>query len=76
MDLALGEFDKNMKACKLLDMLSKSLGQKNYELFLKHEKMLEANRKERKELGESFQKTMEDVNKEAEAIRAERERIV
>ena len=44
------ELDKNMKSIKMLEALSKALGQKNFELYLKHEVVLDANRKERAEL--------------------------
>lgn len=66
------ELAKNMKSIKMLQMLSNTVCQKNYELYLKHELMLEQNRKERQELANKFQEQMQDLTEEININRAER----
>lgn len=66
------ELAKNMKSIKMLQMLSNTVCHKNYELYLKHELMLEQNRKERQELANKFQEQMQDLTEEININRAER----
>jgi len=41
---------KNLKTTKTLEMLCQAIFMKNYNLYLKHEEMLEQNKKERVEM--------------------------
>jgi len=45
---------KNLKTTKTLEMLCQAIFMKNYSLYLKHEEMLELNKKERMEMAMKF----------------------
>jgi HKD family nuclease len=55
-----------MNKKSLLSNMCKSLLDKNYELYLKHETMLEQEQEERKKLASTFQDQMKDVTLELE----------
>jgi hypothetical protein len=55
------EFDNAIKKKQMLRNLCKDLIEKNYELYLKHEIMLEEERKQRQSLATSFGAQMQDV---------------
>jgi hypothetical protein len=52
--------------------MCKQLLEKNYELYLKHETMLEQEQEERKKLASTFQEQMKDVTMELESQKVTR----
>jgi hypothetical protein len=49
-EMATVNLTKNLKTTKTLEMLCQAIFMKNYNLYLKHEEMLEQNKKERVEM--------------------------
>lgn len=54
LDLSLASLQKNQKATKTLEFLCQAIFKKNYDLYLKHEEMLDRTKQERQELASSF----------------------
>lgn len=54
----------NIKKRNMLEMMCKNILEKNYQLYLKHENMLDEERKKRKELADGFQGRMAEVTQE------------
>jgi polyhydroxyalkanoate synthesis regulator phasin len=56
----------------MLANLCKGLLEKNYELYLKHESMLEEEKDERQKLAQNFQDQMREVTQELEIQKRKR----
>lgn len=56
----------------MLNKLCMSLLDKNADLFLTHERMLEAEKEERQKLAANFQEQMKEVTNELEASKTKR----
>ena len=54
----------NIKKRNMLEMMCKNILEKNYQLYLKHENMLDEERRKRKELADGFQGRMAEVTQE------------
>lgn len=57
-------------------MLCQAIFMKNYSLYLKHEEMLEANKKERMDMAMQFQEEMNKITEDINAARAERQKEI
>ena len=57
----------------MLEMMCKNILEKNYQLYLKHENMLDEERKKRKELADGFQGRMAEVTQEIQDLKEERQ---
>lgn len=65
----------NLKQTRQLEVLCKALFSKNYDLYLKHEEMLEKNKQERVELASQFQRQMNEVADEINQKREEKQAV-
>lgn len=63
----------NIKKRNMLEMMCKNILEKNYQLYLKHENMLDEERKKRKELADGFQGRMGEVTQEITDLKEERQ---
>lgn len=75
-ELASANLAKNLKTTKTLEMLCQAIFMKNYNLYLKHEEMLEANKKERMDMAMQFQEEMSKITDDINAARAERQQEI
>ena len=64
----------NIKKRNMLEMMCKNILEKNYQLYLKHENMLDEERKKRKELADGFQGRMAEVTQEIQDLKEERQK--
>ena len=63
---------QDVKKRKTLEVLCSSIQKNNYDLYLKHELMLEEERTARSELAEKFHERMNSVSKEIEGLKTTR----
>ena len=54
------------KKTKTLENFTQMLAQKNFDLYLKHEQMLDSEKQQRNEIAEEFQQSMKGVQDELE----------
>ena len=68
-----GNLNKSLKVRNSLEVLCNSILDKNYQLYLKHERMLDDERVKRSELAADFQKRMAEVTNEINELKEERQ---
>ena len=66
------QLQQNLKKRKILENLCSSIFEKNYDLYLQHERMLDEEKAKRNELAEDFQKRMASVTEEINVLKEER----
>ena len=66
--------NNSLKVRNTLEILCNSILDKNYQLYLKHEKMLDEERVKRQELAADFQKHMSEVTNEINELKEDRTR--
>ena len=68
-----GNLTANIKKRNTLEIMCKAILEKNHQLYLKHELMLDEERAKRKELADGFQSRMGEVTKEITDLKEERQ---
>ena len=69
-----GALNNSLKVRSTLEKMCNSILDKNYQLYLKHERMLDDERVKRQELAADFQKRMVEVTNEINELKEERTR--
>ena len=68
------ELNKNLKMRGMLEKMTQSIFEKNVNLYLQHEEMLDEEKSKRVELANNFQSRMSEVTSEINGVRSEREK--